>query len=48
MQLQKTKVAEMRIIKLIFGHTIADKDKVVRDTAEVAPIEERMREAKIK
>ncbi|XP_070039302.1 uncharacterized protein [Nicotiana tomentosiformis] len=44
---QKMKVAEMRMLRWMCGHTMLDKirNEVIRDKVGVTPIEDKMREA---
>jgi len=47
LHVQRIRVAEMRIIRWVCGHTRLDKigNEVIRGKIGVAPIEEKMREA---
>ncbi|XP_070030741.1 uncharacterized protein [Nicotiana sylvestris] len=47
---QKMKVAEMRMLRWMCGHTRLDmiRNEVIRDKVDVAPIEDKMREARLR
>nr|XP_016499902.1 PREDICTED: uncharacterized protein LOC107818412 [Nicotiana tabacum] len=47
---QRMKVAEMRMLRLMYGHTMIDKirNEVIQDKVEVALVEDQMRELRLR